>query len=216
MRALIFMLCISFWGVSLGQSANSLVSQLQQRLDTIITYEAKVKISEDISFIDMPTKEAMVYFSKEEPLLIESDDFVLLPKRGLDFSLSELFRYPFITVDRGTEIKDGKSLRVVHLIPEEKKADFSIATLFIEPNDLQVKELEINTRKEGTFYVELDYNSVTDLLPSKAVISFTVEKLRIPLNFMGKDSTIDRKSLRSDEPKEGRILLEISQYKINR
>lgn len=216
MRKPFLILAICCCSLSVGQSADSLVSRLQQRLDTIVRYEAKVRISEDISFIDMPTKEAMVYFFKDEPLLIESKDFVLLPKRGLDFSLSELFRYPFITVDRGSEPKEGNSLRVVHLIPEDKKADFSIATLFIDAENLQVRELEINTRKEGTFYVELDYRSVTDLLPSKAVISFTVEKLRIPLNFMGKDSTIDRKSLRSDEPKEGRILLEISQYKINR
>lgn len=216
MRKPFLILAICCCSLSVGQSADSLVSRLQQRLDTIVRYEAKVRISEDISFIDMPTKEAMVYFSKDEPLLIESKDFVLLPKRGLDFSLSELFRYPFITVDRGSEPKEGNSLRVVHLIPEDKKADFSIATLFIDAENLQVRELEINTRKEGTFYVELDYRSVTDLLPSKAVISFTVEKLRIPLNFMGKDSTIDRKSLRSDEPKEGRILLEISQYTINR
>lgn len=216
MRKPFLILAICCCSLSVGQSADSLVSRLQQRLDTIVRYEAKVRISEDISFIDMPTKEAMVYFFKDEPLLIESKDFVLLPKRGLDFSLSELFRYPFITVDRGSEPKEGNSLRVVHLIPEDKKADFSIATLFIDAENLQVRELEINTRKEGTFYVELDYRSVTDLLPSKAVISFTVEKLRIPLNFMGKDSTIDRKSLRSDEPKEGRILLEISQYTINR
>lgn len=216
MRLVLIFLGLLFWGVSLGQSADSLVSQIQQRLDTVVSYKAKVRISEDISFIDMPAKEAVIHYSKDEPLLIESDDFVLLPKRGLDFSLSELFRYPFITVDRGSEQKNGQSFRVVHLIPEDKKADFSIATLFIDPEDMQVKELEINTRKEGTFYVEMEYLSRTDLLPSTAIISFTVEKLRIPLNFMGKDSSIDRKSLRSDEPKEGRILLEISQYKINR
>lgn len=205
-----------FLGSSIwSQSADSLVLSLQNRLDTIVSYSANVKLSEDISFIDMPDKQARIQYLKGKPLQIESDDFVLIPKRGLDFSLSELFQYPFITVDRGVEQRGSMNLQVVNLIPEDRKADFSIATLYIDPVLLQVRELEINTRKEGTFIVKMDYLSPDDLMPAQATVSFTLEKLRIPLNFMGKDSSIDRKALRSDQPKEGRILLEISDYRIN-
>ncbi|PQB04196.1 hypothetical protein [Aureitalea marina] len=216
MRWILYIAILTITTAAVGQSTDSLVMSLQQRLDTIQSYSARVQLSEEIDFIDMPDKEAVIHYEKDQPILIQSEDFVLLPKRGLDFSLSELFRYPYLVVDRGWETKAGIKLKALNIIPEDRKADFSIATLLIDPERLQLKELEINTKKEGSFYVTMDYNSPHDLMPSAAVVSFTLEKLRIPLNFMGKDSSIDRKALRSEEPKEGRIVMKISDYRINK
>ncbi|MEM8895591.1 MAG: hypothetical protein AAGC88_13500, partial [Bacteroidota bacterium] len=66
----------------------------KDRLDNVQSFEAELELLVDISFVNMPPKRATMKYEKGAPAEFESDDFVLIPKRGLDFSLSEIFEYP--------------------------------------------------------------------------------------------------------------------------
>lgn len=187
---------------------------IKQRMDSIELFSTNLKLEVDISFINMPVKTARMTYKKGQSVKFSSDDFVMIPKRGLDFSLTRFFEYAFITVDRGTEQRNGKTFKLINIIPTDKRADFSIATLLLDTKNKRVIESEINTKKEGAYALVMEYNNDKKALPDKVVVSFEIEKIRIPLNFMGKDTDIDRKQMRSAGAKTGKIYLTMSNYQI--
>tara|TARA_R100001369_G_scaffold44024_2_gene70128 strand:- start:348 stop:1001 length:654 start_codon:yes stop_codon:yes gene_type:complete len=205
-RLILIVLCISSIS-SLAQEQDEDLLRIKERLDTVSAFKADLKLDVDISFINMPQKKATVQFEKGKPISFSSEDFALIPKRGLDFSFQELFEYPFITVDRGMETVEGNKLKVVNIIPTDKKADFSIATLYLDLKAEQIAISEISTKKDGIYTLLLDYSTSESVLPTKVEVQFEMERIRIPLNFMGKDIDVDRKKMREEEVKTGKIFL---------
>ena len=188
--------------------------KIKQRMDSITKFTANLKLDVDISFINMPSKNASMSYTKGKPVRFSSQDFVMIPKRGLDFSLNRLFEYPFITVPRGEEIRKGKKYKAINIIPTDNRADFSIALVLLDLPNGRVAETEINTKKDGSYNLVMNYENNTKILPALVEVSFEIEKIKIPLNFMGKDTDIDRKKMRADGIKTGKIYLTISNYQI--
>ena len=65
--------------------------KIKHRMDSIEKFTASLKLDVDISFINMPTKYAGMTYVKGKPPKYSSDDFVMIPKRGLDFTLDKIF-----------------------------------------------------------------------------------------------------------------------------
>lgn len=183
---------------------------LKQRMDSVASFTAKLVLNVDVSFINMPAKQATLNYNRGKRMKIDAKDFVLLPKRGLDFSLNSLTEYPYITVDRGKEVKNGKLCKVLNIIPIDPKADFSIATVWIDQKAKRLHTTEINTKKDGAYQMALEYQKTKDILPQKVEVSFEIEKLKIPVNFLGKGSSIDRKKMKATAVKKGKIYLLLS------
>lgn len=207
------------WGLlylpaSRAQGIDPDLLKIKNRMDSIVQFSASLKLNVDVSFINMPAKYARMSYTKGKPLKFSSEDFVMIPKRGLDFSLNSLMEFPFITVPRGEEIRNGKTYKAINIIPTDKRADFSIAMLLLDIKNNRVAETEINTKKDGTYNLLLQYENSSKVLPSLVEVNFEIEKIRIPLNFMGKDTDIDRKKMRTGGPKSGKIFLQISNYLI--
>ena len=197
-----------------AQNIDSNILTIQKRMDTIETFLADVKLEVDISFVNIPEKHAKIEYVKNKETKVFSDDFVLIPKKGLDVSLYQLFKNPFITVDRGTEMRDSKSYKIVNIIPTNKKADFSIATALIDVDLNRVIEYEISTKKDGIYLVQMNYENQTSILPSNIKVKFEIERIRIPLKYMGKSAQIDKKAYKSDETKTGTIHLNFTYNQI--
>lgn len=185
---------------------------IKKRMDSVKQFTASLILDLDVPFIKMPTKTAKISYSAGKKMMFSSKDFVMLPKRGLDFSLSEIFKYPFITVDRGIEKRNGRSLKVINIIPITNQSDLALATLYMDTKAVRIVQSEINTRKEGSYSLLMNYAQLKDILPNDVEASFAIEKLKIPLNFMGKGSSIDRKKMRSMETKTGKIKMQIKDY----
>jgi len=203
---LILFFLLSFCNLQ-AQDIDPDIIAIQKRSDTIIKFFAEVKINVDISFINIPEKAARIEYAKNEETKVYSEDFVLIPKKGLDVSLYELFKDPFITVDRGTEIRNLKEYKRVNIIPTNRKSDFSIATVLIDLKYSRIIEYEINTKKDGSYIVKMNYDRPTTILPSKIEVTFEIERIRIPLKYMGKDVQVDKKKYKSNDPKTGTIFL---------
>jgi len=186
--------------------------RVKKRMDSVKQFSASLVLDLDVPFIQMPTKTAKITYAIGKKMLFSSKDFVMLPKRGLDFSLSEIFKYPFITVDRGFEKRNGRTLKVINIIPTTNQSDLALATLYMDTKATRVVESEINTRKEGSYTLLMNYAELKDILPSYVEATFAIERLKIPLNFMGKGTTIDRKKMRSMETKTGKIKMKIKDY----
>jgi len=186
--------------------------RVKKRMDSVKQFSASLVLDLDVPFIKMPTKTAKITYAIGKKMLFSSKDFVMLPKRGLDFSLSEIFKYPFITVDRGFEKRNGRTLKVINIIPTTNQSDLALATMYMDTKATRVVESEINTRKEGSYTLLMNYAGLKDILPSYVEATFAIERLKIPLNFMGKGTTIDRKKMRSMETKTGKIKMKIKDY----
>ncbi|MCL4637490.1 MULTISPECIES: hypothetical protein [Olivibacter] len=197
-----------------GQEIDTDLLTIKKRMDAVQQFSATVIFDLDVPFIRMPTKSAKITYSKGEKMGFSSTDFVMLPKRGLDFSMSEIFKYPFITVDRGTEKRKGLLLKVVNVIPTDKRSDLAMATLYMDVQAKRIVESEINTRKDGSYILLMSYASNKDILPNYVETTFAIERLKIPFNFMGKDTKIDRKKMRAMETKTGKIKMQIKDYRI--
>lgn len=208
-----FLLLLTFTaGIARAQTIDADLLRIKQRMDSVKQFTAKVILDLDVPFIKMPTKTAQIKYAKGKKMEFSSSDFVMLPKRGLDFSLNEIFKYPFITVDRGTETRHGKLLKVINVIPTDNKSDLALATLYMDTRASRIVESEINTRKNGTYNLFMQYAPGNSVLPGYVEASFAIERLKIPLNFMGKDTKIDRKKMRGMETKTGKIKMHFENY----
>ncbi len=216
MKSLLMILYFHFFIAvnSFAQNIDLELIKIKQRMDSITHFSANLALDVDISFIHMPSKKANMNYTKGKPIKFSSQDFVMIPKRGLDFSLNRLLEFPFITVPRGEEIRKGKKYKAINIIPTDERADFSIAKLLLDIPNCRVAETEINTKKDGTYNLIMNYENSSKILPSLVEVSFEIEKIKIPFNFMGKDTDIDRKKMRAKEMKTGKIYLTISNYKI--
>jgi hypothetical protein len=181
----------------------------KERLDSVMSFEADLNLTIDISFVNMPSKSAHLTYQKGKPTDLSSEDFILIPKRGLDFSLAEIFKYPFITIDRGFGQYSGRSCKLLNIIPTDNKADFSIASIALDTMTHQVMFSEINTKKDGTYQVLMTYKDDQPFVPAVIEVSFEIERIRIPLQYMGKEIEVDKAQVRAEDLKKGRIILEI-------
>lgn len=188
---------------------------IKERMDSVQHFSAHLQLDLEVSFINMPTKYATMHYIKGKEIEFSSTDFVMLPKRGLDFSLSELFEHPFITVDRGTQQMEGRLIKVLNIIPDDEKSAVALATLYLDPVARRITASKITTKKEGSYDLKMEYKNPEDILPSAVEVAFAIEKLKIPLNFMGSDTEIDRKKMRNTDTKTGKIKMKIDQYSIN-
>lgn len=197
-----------------AQAIDNDLLAVKTRMDSIQQFTASITLDLDVSFINMPTKHADMSYTKGKEIDFSSDDFVMLPKKGLDFSLSELFKYPFITVDRGTTTQNETTTKTLNIIPTDDKADFALATLVLDITHKRVSKATINTKKNGSYTISMQYQGTKAILPDYVEVTFAIERLKIPLNFMGNDTKIDRKEMRQAETKEGKIMMGIANYKI--
>ncbi|WBL24148.1 hypothetical protein [Zunongwangia sp. HGR-M22] len=187
---------------------------IKKQMDQISHFTADIIIDVEAPFINMPTKTATINYNRGEKIKFSSTDFLIFPKRGLDFTFSEIFDHPFISVDRGLQTFDSRELKVLSIIPKDDKADMAMATLYLDTENKHIITSEITTKKQGSYRLVMNYTS-EEILPNYVEVSFAIENLKIPLNFMGSDTKIDRKTMRNSDTNAGKVKLQIKNYKIS-
>jgi hypothetical protein len=198
-----------------AQSIDPDLQVIRQRLDSLYKFTANVKLELDIDFINMAPKFATLTYVKGSPIRLSSDDFLLIPKKGLDFSFQHLWEYPFLTVDKGSEKRDQQLLKALSIIPLDKRADFTIANLLIDVVNRRIVEAELATKKDGTFTLLLNYQEEESPLPERVEVKFDIEQIRLPLSYLGKNAVVMKDKMNTKETKEGRILIYLTNYRVN-
>jgi hypothetical protein len=209
------LISLFFIGNLTAQEIDPDLIHIKERMDSVKEFTANLQLDVDIDFIKMPTKYAKLIFRKGKPIKFSSDDFILIPKRGLDFTLSEIFKNDFITVDRGWVERNGKSFKKINIIPIDNKSDYSIATIILDVENIRVESWEISTKKNGSYVLNFSYEDKLAILPYFVEVNFEIERIKIPLSFMGKGTEVDKMQLKStEESKTGKIFLKLSNYQI--
>ena len=195
---------------------DSLLIKVKQKLELIKDYKADIDIHLDVDFIKMPDKHAKMYFKHPDKVRFTSDEFIMLPKRGIGISLRKLLSGNYIAVYSGQEEINGKPHVVVKVIPESKKSDIVLSTLWIDTENARISKMENTTRDTGSYMIYLMYGDHEVELPTEIKISFRVKNLEIPLKFIGKNSTVDIDELQKDGDKKGIVIIKLNYYEINR
>ena len=72
---------------------------------------------------------------------------------------------------------------------------------------------KITTKNQGSYTLKMQYNAA-EILPYHMEVSFAIENLKIPLNFMGNDTKIDRKAIKNTQTNTGIVKIQIKNYDI--
>ncbi len=220
MRAFIIVLLIVGHGICLGLKAqepdpNLVLEEIAFRLDKINDYKVNMKLELDVDFINMPAKHAVMYYKKPSKIKIKSDEFLLLPKRGFDFSIRELLEEDYSAVFVGIEEISGKDHYLIKVIPLGRRSELILANLWISVQELQISKMENFTRKKGNYIIELSYEPGFIDLPSKMIITFEIEDFKFPVKFMGKGVEVDKEKMKEEGPKTGSVIFHFTDYQLN-
>lgn len=214
---LIIFLAIGVLSATYSQQPDpyEILDSLKKELEKIDDYTADVEIEVDVDFINMPVKHAQIFFKKPDKIKFKSKEFIMLPKRGVNNSFSQILNEPFTAIYSGNEQINNEEHILVKIIPLSKKPDIILATWWINTKSNVVSKVESNTRKEGTYQVDFFYNDSTHTLPTELAISFEIEKMRLPLSFIGKSSGKEMDESKMLDKQKGKVYIRFSNYKIN-
>lgn len=186
---------------------------VKNKYDRITDYTVNAEIIVDIDLIKIPEKNAIVYYKAPDKYRFKSEGFIMIPKKGLNFSILELISNPFTAIYDGTIELNGKNVHELKIIPKDRNGDLVLATLWIDSLSSFIERVEANTRRSGSYVIDLKYDRKSSLpLPDEIRITFEVEKLRFPLKFIG-NVNIDTPV--SEMPDQATVTIKYTEYKVN-
>ena len=215
----IFFLSLLF---SLPASAqiDPLIEKVAQKLALVNDYVAEGSMKTDVSFIKASLGKVKVYFKKPNLLKVKKEGGIsLLPRGGVSLTINTLLNTKgYTTLPVGTQILNGKNVRVIKLIPNDDDLDWVISTLWIDPVEALVYKTATTTKENGSYEITMQYGAYAQQgLASKIIFSFNTKDYKLPngitLEFGDEDPTAKQKALKN---KKGTIEITYSKYTINK
>jgi outer membrane lipoprotein-sorting protein len=188
-----------------------MVEAARANFNTIKDFKAEVNIQIDVDFINIPDKSARVIYKYPDKLRFRSKSFIMVPRKGIGFSIFDLFENEYSAIFIQSKDYNGTMVNELKVIPLTENSDIAVATVYLGQRDNLVYYIEATTKKSGFFTSEFEYGNHAPL-PETNRIQFEVDEVKLPLKFMGK-VTVDK----SEQPEGsiGEITLTFSNYEIN-
>jgi hypothetical protein len=217
----ILLFCIVFLQNSKSNAqGDPLIEKVAQKLATVNDYVAEGIMKTDVSFIKASLGKVKVYFKKPNLLKVRKEGGIsLLPKGGVSLTLNTLLNTKqYTAIQAGTQVVNGKSLRVIKLIPNDDRLDWVISTLWIDPVDALVYKTATTTKESGSYEISMEYGAYAQYgLASKIIFSFNTKDYKLPngitLEF-GDDEPVSKQQLLKN--KKGSIEIRYTRYTINK
>ena len=217
----ILLICIVFLQTTIAcAQGDPLIEKVAQKLASVNDYVAEGIMKTDVSFIKASLGKVKVYFKKPNLLKVRKEGGIsLLPKGGVSLTLNTLLNTKqYTAIQAGTQVLNGKSLRVIKLIPNDDRLDWVISTLWIDPVDALVYKTATTTKESGSYEISMEYGAYAQYgLASKIVFSFNTKDYKLPngitLEF-GDEEPVSRQQLLKN--KKGSIEIRYTRYTINK
>jgi len=177
------------------------IEKLIKKYSEIIEVKCDVNINIDVVGMKIPDKQVSVEIVKDKPPRIEGKGLTLLPKKGFIGQFKELFDTPLQPIylsRRGANV-------VYKLVSLDTNSDWVTADIEFGEDSLLIFSAAITTRKHGTFFTEHEYENGT--FPSASLITFDIEKFKIPLKFIGRSEDVPIVEETEGKNTKGRITL---------
>ncbi len=212
---LLSLLCLILPVTAQDEGPYQVLDRVRNKLEAIKDYRADVAIRVDVDFIRMPEKHATVFYKAPGKTRFKSDEFIMLPKKGINFSALSLLDGGYAAIYAGTAKIDDQEDEIIKVIPMKQKFDIVLSTLWVDTVSYRVMRVESTTRESGSYTIDFTYHDPSLPLPSVMKISFEIQNFNIPLKFIGKGVEIDRNKIDSTEVKRGAVILTFSNYQVN-
>jgi outer membrane lipoprotein-sorting protein len=217
----ILLICIVFLQTTIAcAQGDPLIEKVAQKLASVNDYVAEGIMKTDVSFIKASLGKVKVYFKKPNLLKVRKEGGIsLLPKGGVSLTLNTLLNTKqYTTIQAGTQVLNGKSLRVIKLIPNDDRLDWVISTLWIDPVDALVYKTATTTKESGSYEISMEYGAYAQYgLASKIIFSFNTKDYKLPngitLEF-GDEEPVSKQQLLKN--KKGSIEIRYTRYTINK
>ena len=217
----ILLFCIVFLQTTIAcAQGDPLIEKVAQKLATVNDYVAEGIMKTDVSFIKASLGKVKVYFKKPNLLKVRKEGGIsLLPKGGVSLTLNTLLNTKqYTAIQAGTQVLNGKSLRVIKLIPNDDRLDWVISTLWIDPVDALVYKTATTTKESGSYEISMEYGAYAQYgLASKIIFSFNTKDYKLPngitLEF-GDEEPVSKQQLLKN--KKGSIEIRYTRYTINK
>ncbi len=202
-----------------GKDPAAILEKVKNEFEKVEDYQVDVQIKVDVSFLKMPDRKAVIFYKKPDKFHVESDNFALLPKSGLNFSPLGFLNYKYTSFYEREDTVSGVSTTVVKVIPLEGNADVILSTLWIDTKRNIIMKAESSRKPQGTYTIDLKYLKTSEgfWLPSSLVFEFTLDGTGLPERF---DENKDSKSVKTEKDtvkeKTGKVFLTYSNYKVNK
>jgi outer membrane lipoprotein-sorting protein len=211
------LLCFSATGVC--QDPSALVQRVKARLDRVNDYEAKGKMTLDVSFIDAPQSDVTVYYKKPNKFKVKKQGGIsILPKGGISINLGTILAgQNYDVVGRKDTTINGMLLKVAKLLPQDDNSDMAVATLYIEEKNEVVRKATITTRENGSYDIDLSYGKyIAWGLPDQVVFSFNTRDYKLPKGITIEYEKGDAKKQEPPKNNKGKVQINYSSYSINK
>ena len=215
-KIFLFFVIIAFAVPAQTKDPDKILNEVKKNFDKIKDYSVDVEIKVDVSFLKVPDTKAKIYFKSPDKVKVESKQFALLPKGALHISPTSLLKGNYTALFDRFENYEGSKTAVIKTIPIGDSSEVILTTFWVDLSDYIIKKVEISTKVNGTFTLELKYDSGTKFkqLPSSLVFSFDVSKLNIPKRFTTQNEE-DNQDTTSSKPSIGKVYINYSNYKVN-
>jgi outer membrane lipoprotein-sorting protein len=209
---------------ALAGDPQQLYYALRDKVLAVKDYTADVKMKIDIDYMKIPQLDGKLYFKSPDKMkMVRKDGISILPKKNINLALGSLIPPGNVTViDVGTAVMNGKTLRVLKVIPEADNTGIILTKVWIDEANVMAWRTETTTRDEGTVVMELTYGKYAKYsLPDKISIIMDVKEYKLPAGV-----TMDYREVPQDKPKpkddekaqkkKGSINIAYSNYVVNK
>jgi outer membrane lipoprotein-sorting protein len=198
-----------------------IIEKVKSKFTEVKDYQVDVKIEVDVDFLKVPVTEAKIFFKQPDKIKFNSDGFALLPKEGLNFSPLTVLQGDYTSIFEKEEELNGIKVYVIKIIPLGGSKEVILSTLWIDKKDFIIRKVESTTKMNGTFTIDLKYDSknIKYSLPSSLIFSFDISRTNIPKGLTGSHTEEEEKPKRGkDKPKiaKGLVTITYTNYIINK
>ncbi len=201
------------------KNPEEILEKVKLEFENIEDYQVDVKIKVDVDFLKMPDREATIFYKKPDKFHIDSENFAMLPKSGLNFSPLGFLNYKYTAFYEKEDTINGTLTSVIKVIPLEGNADVILSTFWIDTSRNLIIKAELSRKPQGSFIIDLKYLKTSESywLPSSLVFSFTVDRSLIPRRF-NEDQVSESNKTKKDstEAETGKVYLNYSNYRVNK
>lgn len=215
-KILLFLFLLAVIIPAQSNDPDKILKDVENNFSRINDYVVNVSIKLDVSFLKVPDTNAKIYFKKPDKVAIKSSGFALLPKGALDISPTSLLKGKYQAFFDRFEDYKGVKAAVIKTIPLGESEDIILSTFWIDREKNRIMKVEVSTKLNGTFLLELSYSDKIkyEQLPSALVFSFDISKLNIPKRFSG-NAGKDEETKDSPNPVIGKVFVKYSDYVVN-
>ncbi len=206
--AFLFLLVISSLSLKAQSLTDSLVEVLLHRADQIQTFRADVDIEVDVDFVRIPVKRGRVFYKAPDKFRFRATGFVLMPRKGLDFSIHQKLRNDHAAIYVGQD----ENNHIIKVVPLAENADYMIATMWVDLKHVRINKIEVTSREEGSYKMFLTYGDLPYDLPIGTRLEFEINQIDIPIKFIG---TLKVDHNKADGRSKGSVSLTYSNFRVN-